>query len=110
MRHARLTRFVDRIMAISMVCLVCAVLIVAGVVEAARLRLSRAYGATLPASRSRLAALRALRVPKSRLDASDMARPIRVVPFTPRAVGVSSLDAALARECVELDGETGSFI
>ena len=110
MRHARLTRFVDRIVAISMVCLVLSILGVAAVAEAVRVRLSRAHGASLPASRSRLAALRALRLSKPRLGASDVARPVRVVPFTPRAVGVSLVDAALARECVELDGETGSFI
>ena len=53
MRHARLTRFVDRIVAISMVCLVCSILCVAAVVEAARLRLSRAPAGNRDAERSK---------------------------------------------------------
>ena len=114
MRHARLTRFVDRIVAISMVCLVCAILCVAGVVEAARVRLSRASRASAPATRSPLATLRSLRLRKPRLEPRNMARPLRVVPFTPRAVGVApvghqSSALSLSRECVE-ESEVGSFI
>ena len=110
MRHARLTRFVDRIVAISMVCLVLSILCVAAVAEAVRVRLSRASRTTAPATGSRLVALRSLRLSKPRLESGNMASPVRVVPFKARAVGVSPINAALARECVELDGETGSFI
>ena len=79
------------------------------IVAEIRLWLSRSSRAALPASRSRVAQLPSLRVRESRVASGNVARPLRVVPFTPRAVGVSSLDAALARECVE-ESEVGSFI
>ena len=115
MRHARLTRFVDRIVAVSLVCLVLSILCVAAVAEAVRVRLSRASRAASPATGSSVATLRFLRVSKSWVDPGNVAGAVRVVPFTPRDVGVATVGdqssaLALSRECVELDGETGSFI
>ena len=106
MRHARLTRFVDRIVAVSMVCLVCSILIVAGAVEAIRLRLSRAHGVALPASRSRVAAVRGVPPRDARMDATDVECAARVEAFAARAVGVAGVGTSAS----SVEPESGLFI
>lgn len=108
MRHARLTRFVDRLTALSILCLVLSILGVAHVVKAVRVRLSRASRATAPATGSPLAHLRLVPLRKPRLDVADVARAVSVDALTSRSVG-SPARTDPPRECVE-DSEYGTFI
>lgn len=109
MRHGRITQSVDRALALAIIGVVCGVLLVARLAEAvtaARVRLSRAHGATLPATGSRVATLRGLQPRDARMDVADMERAARVEAFAAGTVGVARVGSATA----SVEPESGLFI